>query len=283
MSELPKIPLITYNLKDRGRNYRGKERNFNIKAICDSINGPACQEQVKTRAMVGYYGHKTRVLANSLEPTEAIVVGGKYNEIEPAILTTYLEAFPDGTIKHQSEFLDTEAGHKAARLYGSRVGGFSSAIDERGNRFAGFDWVLDPNYSTNRPYTLDSVDDNDNPVELTLDQVVDAVKAEDQAFWMALADAKDAQIAMLSAALDSANVEIEHYLSMLTNEGKDTTLDSASFITPMVVSLDSAQRLQSDISAFHKQAKLPGFVEKRDSKPDDGYQDILNSFGFRHV
>ena len=53
--------IITYNLKDRGRQYRGKERNFNIRAIVDAINSPECQERVKNRDMHGFYGHLTRV------------------------------------------------------------------------------------------------------------------------------------------------------------------------------------------------------------------------------
>ena len=53
-------PVIRYNLKDRGRQHTGQRRNFNVKAICDAINGPACQEAVGLRTMVGYYGHLPR-------------------------------------------------------------------------------------------------------------------------------------------------------------------------------------------------------------------------------
>ena len=42
-------PTIRYNLKERGRKHMGQERNFNVRAICDAINGPACQERVSTR------------------------------------------------------------------------------------------------------------------------------------------------------------------------------------------------------------------------------------------
>ena len=54
-------PIIRYNLKDRGRSHTGQRRNFNIKAICDAINSPACQETVSARGMIGFYGHLPRV------------------------------------------------------------------------------------------------------------------------------------------------------------------------------------------------------------------------------
>jgi hypothetical protein len=62
--------IITYNLKDRGRQYRGKERNFNIRSIVSAINGPACQERVKNRDMLGYYGHWPRIKFG-MNPAEA--------------------------------------------------------------------------------------------------------------------------------------------------------------------------------------------------------------------
>ena len=85
-------PTIRYNLKDRGRQFRGQERNFNIKALCDSIMSGPTQERVKTRAMLGYFGHKPRILAG-MEPMESLVINGKYNEIEPAIVSRWSKVF----------------------------------------------------------------------------------------------------------------------------------------------------------------------------------------------
>ena len=61
--------LIKYNLKDRERQYRGQERNYNIKAIVDAINGNECQERVQKGDMLGYYGHWPR-LKFGMAPTE---------------------------------------------------------------------------------------------------------------------------------------------------------------------------------------------------------------------
>ena len=270
-------PLITYNLKKRGRQYRGQERNFNIHALCDSINGPATQERVKTRAMLGFFGHAPRILAG-MEPTESIVVGGRYNEIEPAIVTTHLQAYPDGTIEHQTEFLDSIPGKKAARMHANRIGGFSSAIDESKPELFGFDYVLDPNFSTNRGFALDSAN-------LTFDQVLDSMQLEEEEFWLKLVAGKEAQIEQMALSLDHAQADNEQLLSMLASMSGKTVLDDASFIAPMTVPLEQTERIKKDTDLFRKAAVLPRFVEAADAHGDQdhAYRELLNRMGYLHV
>ncbi|PKF35574.1 hypothetical protein [Acinetobacter proteolyticus] len=170
-NNLVQPPRIRYNLNERGRTHRGVERNFNIPEIVAAINSPECQEMVKTRAMLGYLGHWVRIRFG-LEPSEGGIAEGKIHNIEPAFVTTYLEAFPNGDVVHQTEFLNNPTGLIAWRMHDSKVGGFSSVIDEAKRIFYGFDWVNDPNYSTNRGYALalDSV----NNGAMSLDDVVAA-------------------------------------------------------------------------------------------------------------
>ncbi|MGL4448870.1 MAG: hypothetical protein ACRCYV_02080 [Aeromonas sp.] len=146
-------PVIVYNLKQRGRQFRGQERDFNIPGLVAAINGPATQERVKTRGMLGYLGHWPRIRFG-MEPPEGGLFGGKAHAVEPAVVTVFLKAHANGDIEHQTEFLDNEAGNIASRMFANRVGGFSSAIDPVNCELYGFDWVNDPNYSTNRGYDL---------------------------------------------------------------------------------------------------------------------------------
>jgi len=148
--------LIRYNLHERGRKYRGTARQFDVGAIAHAINSDACQERVKHRDMQGYYGHWPR-LKFGLNPQEGGLEGGKPALVEPALITTHLKADRDGTIEHKAQFLDTASGQVAAKLYHHRTGGFSSAIDASIPEFFGFDYVLEPNYATNRGWTLDSI------------------------------------------------------------------------------------------------------------------------------
>jgi hypothetical protein len=253
VDKLPEVPVIKYNLKERGRKYRGQDRNFNIKALVDAINGPEMQEMVKTRGMVGYYGHLVRKLAGC-DPTEAVISNGKLNEIEPAIVTTYLKASYDGTVEHKTEFLNTPSGWKAARAWSDRIGGFSSAIIEKSNKFFGFDYVLEPNYSTNRGFTFDSVGDEYgvDEDEMTLDQVAEAVEKEEQGFIDALIAKKDEQIALLATTLDNVQMENEHLIDLLSKCGHDpsTIFDSISFSMPDVIDTDPTISLLRNVDEF---------------------------------
>lgn len=152
--------LITYNVKDRGRKARGQDRNFDTAALAALINGPEIQEKVRHGDMVGYFGHWPRVKLG-MEPQEGGIVDGKVVAVSPALRTIELSADPDGTIRHRAEFLDTNEGLIAARLYQSKTGGFSSAITPLPGTtpimaagFHGFDYVLEPNYTTNRGHKV---------------------------------------------------------------------------------------------------------------------------------
>jgi hypothetical protein len=272
-AEIKQPTVITYNLKDRGRKYQGKERNFNIKAICDAINSPYTQEKVKTRGMLGYFGHNPRILAG-MEPGESIVINGRYNEIEPAIVTTELSCDYDGNVTHKTEFLDTVSGRKAARMNASRIGGFSSAIDETRPEFYGFDYVLQPNFSHNRSYSLDSVSG------LTLDDVVRQCQDEETEFWLSLLEAKDRQINAISHSLDSLSIENEQLLSILASKKPDMALDSAA-VKPLLVDLDSVNRLRNDRDLFRRSAHLPAFVEPASQSAEaiDSYRELKTKMG----
>ncbi|WP_205183561.1 hypothetical protein [Burkholderia sp. LMG 13014] len=247
--------VITYNLRERGRQFRGKERNFNIRAICDAINGPACQERVKNRDMLGYYGHWTRIKFG-MNPAEGGLDDGRPSLVEPALVTTMLRASPDGTIEHQAEFLNNDPGQVAAKLYAGRVGGFSSAIDQHRPEFFGFDYVLEPNYSTNRGYTLDDVRD------MTLDDIEAAIYDEQLRGVLRLLDSANAERDTASEVIEHLRAENEQLLSMLAAKGIDAgaAMDAVA-VAPIAVSIDPVERMRRDAAAFRGAASLPQFVE----------------------
>lgn len=271
-------PLITYNLKERGRQYRGKERNFNIPKLCASINGGATQERVSSRGMLGYFGHLPRQLAG-LEPVESLVIDGRYNELDHAVVTTYLKAYQDGTIEHKTEFLDTVSGRKASNYYHQKIGGFSSAIDQILNDLYGFDYVVDANYLTNIGYALDSaglVLDSANGALLTMDQIVAALRREEEESLLAIINRANTQIAQLAHALDSSTTENEELLSILASKGAgNAALDSVATL-PISVSLDSVNRMRRDTELFRQTATLPVFIQPL-SRDQDQAQDQYNT------
>ncbi|MBL8473788.1 MAG: hypothetical protein JNM98_18505 [Rhodocyclaceae bacterium] len=247
-------PVIRYNLRDRGRQYRGKERNFNIRAICDSINGPACQERVRNRDMLGYYGHWPR-LKFGMNPAEGGLDSGRPALVEPALVTTRLRAEPDGTIEHQAEFLANDPGRVAAKLFASRVGGFSSAIDQDISEFYGFDYVFEPNYSTNRGYTLDDVRG------MTLDAIEAAIYDEQLHGAMLLLDLANNERRAASETIERLAAENEQLLSMLAARGvaASVALDAVP-ASGFAVSIEPFEKMRRDAADF-RGAALPRRVD----------------------
>lgn len=238
--------LIRYNLRERGRKFRGKERHFNIRAIAKGINSPETQERVKHRDMVGYYGHWPRVKFG-LRPREGgITADGVVQAVEPAIVTTHLVAFDDGTIEHKTEFLQTAAGEIAARLFASKTGGFSSAIDESVSEFCGFDYVLEPNYSTNRGYDIAF----DGIGEAEIGDIAVLEYNSHLAGMLKLMDCMTQQQARTAEALEHAQLENVQLHSILLTGGASLDSVESTYVRPIVVSRDAAERLQRDIDSF---------------------------------
>lgn len=170
-----KTDIITYNLADRGRTL-GMDRDYqkpeNMPGIIAAINSEGTQERVKHGDMRGFYTHLPRILFGT--KTEGCgVTKGKYMCVEPALRTTLLKGYEDGTVEHQAEFMPTQAGEMCFKLHQKGFGGFSSAILEHASppEFVGFDYVPEPNFSTNRGYslTLDALMEQ----QATLDSVTD--------------------------------------------------------------------------------------------------------------
>lgn len=246
-----KTPVISYNLKERGRHFRGKNRHYDIPAIVRAINSPETQERIKNRDMLGFYGHWVRIKFG-LDPTEGGIDKGRAIAVEPAIVTTFLEAYPDGTVKHAAEFLDTDSGKVAQKLFESKTGGFSSAIDERRPTFYGFDYVLEPNYSTNRGYTLDSVQD------MTADDIEAAIYGEQVRGLLKVLDSVNAERDAAATTIEHLREENEQLLSLLSQEkGIEPHQIRFDSIAPVVSAIDPAEQMRRDAELFRAVRDLP--------------------------
>lgn len=152
--------VIRYNVKDRGRDFTGVDRDVDIPSLVLLVNGPFVQESVRKGDIYGYMGHGFRE-KYGLDLPEAIIdpQTGKTVTLEPAVKTVMIKAYDDGTIEHQQEFMPTAAGQIARRLYQGKSWGFSSVFyaPTVGNKrvpknYFGMDFVKSPNYDTNRGY-----------------------------------------------------------------------------------------------------------------------------------
>lgn len=158
-----KTRLITYNIGDRDRQFTGVDRSdIDIQSMVDRINAPDVQELVSTGDMFGYYGHEIRGRFGMNPPDVWVSPNGESIRIEPAFRTIKFSADNDGNVTTQHEFLDTDNGKYAQRLYANKAGGFSSAIMRKMGQAGkylitavnGFDYVRQPNYNTNRGHGM---------------------------------------------------------------------------------------------------------------------------------
>ncbi len=264
-SDLFRTGIIRFNVKDRGRKFLGQDRNFDTVALANVINSGAVQERVAKGDMYGYYGHWPRNKFG-MDVTEGGFVGGKRVDIEPAHRTISIKAFPDGTIEHETEFLNTTPGKLALRLYQSKAGGFSSAITapRRGSMqvpesFHGFDYVLEPNYSTNRGHTLDGLSDEDG---FTLDEVAEYNGLLDST--TALLDRIQNDYDILDDAFTKLERENAEMRSMLAKKNISSSIVLDGVID--VVSHSTKNRFENATDFFD--APLAGFeAPQKDSEP----------------
>lgn len=282
--------LIKYNIKERLRKFRGQERNFDCKAMCDLLNGGEVQERVKHGDMHGYYGHWPRVKFG-MNPQEGGFVDGKQVSLEPALRTVFLKAHPNGDVEHKVEFLDTPSGKLAERMYKSKAGGFSSAIDFKrmGDKqipygFYGFDFVFEPNYSSNRGHAValdcaifDSVDGIVPEFDAVADYntMISVMNSayDEQEFERARLER---QISELKEALDSAltvndKLELENIelLGMLEHAGREkpeAALDSVRDLVRV-----THQTKFDDADAF-KRMELAGLADLDDKDDKKGHE-----------
>lgn len=269
-------PLIRYNLKERGRQYNGIKRSFDIAALVARINSPETQEKVTTRAMLGYHGHWPRIMFG-LEPQEGGMKGGKPFSIEPAFVTTYLKAFDNGDIEHQPEILETEPGLIVRRMFSNRVGGFSSAINMDTNDFAGFDYVNDPNYSTNRGYELALDSTGDGGMSL-----VDVMMAEQEdritSMQLLLDTMEDTVVLALDSAgrLERDNNELLDLLAS-ANAEREAAVQSKGLALDGIVATKAhaaASQMERDRDLFRSSA-LPTFVNPDKAGPESPSNEYL--------
>lgn len=237
-----KTGLITFDAKDRAREHRGEKRNYDTVTLAKIINGPEVQERVRNRDLHGYFGHYPRVKFG-VEPPESVIVNGKLVLLDSAFVTTHLVAHEDGTIEHEAETLENTPGRAVADHFQSKVGGFSGVIRSRPKNgydqpvsFHGFDFVREPNFSKNRPYTLlDSADGIDaldgDEVQLVFDDAVGEYGAALEHYQGLYANLNGAHLQALQL-IEKLSIENNEYLSRIA--AGNLTLDSASgFVRPL--------------------------------------------------
>lgn len=241
-------PVISFSLADIGRRHTGKKRNWNIPRLVDAINSPSTQERIRNRDMLGYYGHWPRQRLG-MDLAEGGVIDGKVVIIEPAHVTTMMRADTDGTVHHQAEFFDNAPGRAASGLFANKAGGFSSAINHDKPMVYGFDYVLEPNFTANRPYTLDNAAEDDPVTFDEVNEYLGSVKS----------------VAGVIATFDSAREAMQAEIARLNDRLKEA-IDAAAGRKATLDSMRSRKTKFDDADRLVEQAGS-GTQARRSAQP----------------
>jgi hypothetical protein len=262
---------VTYNVRERGRQHRGVNRNFDTVALATLINSPKVQEKVKHGDMYGYYGHWVRECFG-MNPPESVIHEGKHIPLLPALRTVELSADNEGNVTHRTEFLDNVHGETAANLWKNKSGGWSSVIVAApgtmpaiARDFCGFDYVKEPNFSTNRSQklVLDGVEEGSELYAL-LDEVVGDHLASAAAF-----DSLHRQHMMALQSLEKVVNENHELLDRLAKGAGTPVLDSVGFQRPVMSSAPDFDQWRG--RAVAELQKVPSSEESARETPESRY------------
>ena len=167
-----------FSLWNDGRRVGANKRNYVIKSVKDMLNSDHTKELLRLKEALGFYGHKPRERAGKLYigESEVININGHPVVVDnvPASRTVNVSLDEKtGIVTQTEEILDTPTGRIVDSLIGSGdsccAGGWSWATSGRDTaqasytkNFAGFDYVLQPNFlSLNHPTMMtESIDRN---------------------------------------------------------------------------------------------------------------------------
>lgn len=226
----------TFNIFDTGRVHGDKNRGYLLDNVKSAINSSFVQERLRMREMLGYVGHGYRELAKKLNVGEvdtARLPNGQSTVIKaiPACVCTDIRIDDEGNLTHTQEIIDNEEGKTLLGLHNSRIGGFSWAASPAGNLATmgsntlidgiyGFDYVVNPLFSSNRGFVLDSADD-----EAGEQAILDSL----QAHGIEAMEARD----RLSEWYASVNIEAQHY--------RDQTMQYMNLLAAQNANYDNLQ------------------------------------------
>lgn len=124
----------------------GDERNYDPIQYRKMVENPRTQKRIANGYAVGFYSHHSRQKGAGYVAGERDAEG---NTVFPCCKTLSME-WVDGEVKHEQRILSNKIGLEVQTLIENAVGGFSSLHDLENGDFLGFDYVVSPNFSTNR-------------------------------------------------------------------------------------------------------------------------------------
>jgi len=137
---------ITFNPFEHGH-FLGSPRNYDKIKYKNMVENKKTQIHIKNGYAIGYYGHDSRDPNKGYIPHERDKNG---DVIYPCCKTLSMKWVEPNLVRHTQRILSNEIGKEIQKLIKAGVGGFSSVHNLKTGDFYGFDYVISPNFTTNR-------------------------------------------------------------------------------------------------------------------------------------
>jgi hypothetical protein len=124
----------------------GVARNYTPEDYKAMVESKSTQGRIANGYAVGYYSHSNRNPHKGYIPSER---NGEGNEVIPCCKTLEMK-WVNGKVRHTQRILANKIGKEIQKLIEGGVGGFSSVHNLKTKEFFGFDYVITPNFSSNR-------------------------------------------------------------------------------------------------------------------------------------
>ncbi len=238
----------------------GSKRNYNVDKYRAMVENNSTQARIANGYAVGYYSHDSRSRKKGYVAAERDDNG---NEVIPCCKTLKMEWVEgENKVRHTQRILNNKIGKEIQKLIENGVGGFSSVHNLSNGSFYGFDYVISPNFSSNRA-VVDNICENGvcsidadsikTEIEDTLrDEIesylmsigVDSIEARDALLY--LEEHRDSFIANNKAikALEKAKIEHQEQLDAITIQ-KDLELQQKDIELDEL--RDEIERLKAEI------------------------------------
>ena len=138
---------LSFNPFEHGHKL-GSARNYNVNRYKDMVTNKVTQTHIKNGYAIGTISHdyrdkNTGMLLNTDENGDPVIPICKTLKME-------WDEGNDNPVIHRQRVLNNKLGKEVQTLIKNGVGGFSSAHNLNKGTFFGFDYVIYPNFTTNR-------------------------------------------------------------------------------------------------------------------------------------
>jgi hypothetical protein len=265
------IVEVTFDVAKHGHSL-GKPRNYNMQKYQAMIDSDKTKKHIKNGYCLIFYSHEARTPSKNYLAFERDKDGNYQLPVGRVLEVSFSHP---STVKFKALILNNAMGKEVQKLIESGVGGFSLVNDLKNKILLGIDFVLSPNFSSNRVITDETC--KNGMCNISLDTVQQKIEDELEKSVSAYLDGigvDDKDVFNAIVTLERQTQEYHDSIELVKSfevARDDIELEHAMQYNELKVQLDTIEKSKKDI------------LEKFDDFIENKYKKIiaqLDSLGF---